>query len=155
MDLVNNASKVEAIHKILQGHESSMDSDLSLDSLKDEVKAALVLNEFNMQEEAMANTSKHHMYIVMLFEMKAKQSYLKRYVSVLYQLLYDFYKFEYAQNLRTKDDYHRHIYAHKTWVLLKKVQDHADQVHDYLSYVERLFGERNFSIGAVSRLMGN
>ena len=155
--MANNATdKVQTLHKAFSASWEKMENELSIDKLKDSVREELHLDAFVLQEEAMNNTEKHHEYIVRLFECKKKQSYYARFEKVLYKLLYEYYKHESPEGpFRTKDDYHRHIYAHETWVLLKQIQDHINQVTDYLQYVERLFGERNFSIGAVSRIMGN
>ena len=148
--------QIKYLHTVLEASEKKLSADLNFDTLKQEVRDSLRLDEFVLQEEAMNNTSKHHEIIVQWFEMQDKQSYYRRYEKVLYKLLYDWYKYECPTGpFRTKEDYNRHIYAHETWVLLKRIQDQVDQITNYLSYVEKLFGSRNFSIGAVSRLLGN
>ena len=156
MDTNTTQSKVQTLHKIFDKSWEQLEAEYSIDKLKDKVREELHMDEFVLQEEAMNNTEKHHEYIVKYFECKRKQSYYARFEKVLYKLLYEYYKHESPEGpFRTKDDYHRHIYAHETWMLLKQIQDHVDQITDYFQYVERLFGERNFSIGAVSRIMGH
>ena len=156
MDNNTASKKVQTLHKVFKTNLTDLEAQYSIDKLKDQVREELHLDAFTLEEEAMNNTEKHHEYIVKLFECKKKQSYYNRFEKVLYATLYEYFKHESPEGpFRTKDDYHRHMYAHETWVLLKQIQDHINQVTEYLQFVERLFGERNFSIGAVSRIMGN
>lgn len=150
------AEKIEILMQVFEQNWKTLQAEWSIQKFKDEVREELKLDEFNLQEEAMNNTEKHHEYIVKYFKCKDQQSYYARYEKVLYKLLYDYYKYESPEGpFRTKEDFNRHIFAHEAWVLLTKIQDHLNDVTDYLSRVERLFGERNFSIGAVSRLLGH
>ena len=148
--------KIQQLLEVFQKNYTSLQQEWSIEKFKDDVKEELKLDEFNLQEEAMNNTEKHHEYVVRYFQCKNLKSTYLRYEKVLYKLLYDYYKYESPEGpFRTKEDYHRNIFAHESWVFLKKIQDHLDDVTDYLSRVDGLFGERNFSIGAVSRLLGH